>query len=549
MIFASRDATTLMVAAAGSFGELEAFYAAAVRDPPATAVVTFPDVTDMLLDPRFAGLRHPPYLFVFTAVAPMARFVADHDLKLVPPGALRDLQQQMLAALAADPYASGDTRPIAEVHELATHDPWDGRSAVEKQQDDEHRRTAEAAKAAGKLSGDSFAPSQPGKPVVHDPATARVTDIRTTRHADGSVTIDDVLAVKGLHDDNGKGVWRPADPVPEPVAAAPEAVFIRLAVQPRSLNPSARDFDDWLDLTGDLPDTVTEAQRAMLIVAEGTDASSDWCVLRSPLAAQRLLGLLRHHVDLRPGFDLSCDATEVDAALTEIGPFAYDAAVAQQITPGDLIALYHRLDVSAMALADLVTLIRHANAAQQSDLLTRIVAARGQLADWCWLACATKAGAETLAGLLPPGTDFEIYGVNDRGERLVPKGVEIVEAVATAEPPRPWNDKAAIWAALDDAARNAKDMRLRGDELIFCGSYRGAAEGCIVHITPRRYFNRTNTLWDGVLEAALLPPDLKSIGPAVYCSRSRDWTSLNQDLSQRGMTESLGLQLYINTLD
>ena len=85
------------------------------------------------------------------------------------------------------------------------------------------------------------------------------------RQTDGTVEIDDVLAVKGLYDDNGKGVWRSLDPVP---ADAPGKAMAAAAPLYRFdlLGPVHGDVDDWLDLLGDLPRSATQAQRDWLIV-------------------------------------------------------------------------------------------------------------------------------------------------------------------------------------------------------------------------------------------------------------------------------------------
>jgi hypothetical protein len=158
--------------------------------------------------------------------------------------------------------------------------------------------------------------------------------------------------------------------------------------------------------------------------------------------------------------------------------------------------------------------------------------------------------AETIEGILRQdpafaGAAIEVYGVNDKGERLVPKGVEIVEEVEEAEPPRPWNDRAAEWDAMDEAAKKA--IKIKGEEFLFCGNYRGASDGCIVYITPRKYFAEHGEMWEGTLPIKLAD-DLKRRAPGIYQTKSRDWINLCNDLTARGMTESLGLQLYINAL-
>ena len=322
--------------------------------------------------------------------------------------------------------------------------------------------------------------------------------------------------------------------------AKPGEHFIRFAMpETNGLSMGAA-----LDTLGALPESLSTDG---VVLEFGRSPTETWFVIRDERLGHRLAGLfearkLAYRVDV------------VDQALSVIRPFAYDAEVAQEIDPEGMIAIYHRLDVWGIDLAVVLQDIRAASEVQEKDLLASIVSARGQMPDHCWLACATKRGAETLEAILRASsrytsTEIEVYGVNDRGERLMPKGIQIVEAVVEAEPPRPWNSLAAEWDAMDAETRKKDGIRITGKEFIYCGDYKGPANGCIVYIVPARYFKEHGELWEGPIDFTL-PSDLKQVRPGIYQTKSRgDWLNLQTTLSGAGMGESMMLQMHVNLLD
>lgn len=198
MLYARQDGKTLIVAAADSLPELEGFYAEAVQaSEPKYSHEFQPDLMQMMTDDRFVSLRKAPYVFDFATAEALDAFRRQYDIELVKPNRMHSLHDAMMTAIEGDPYApraEGEERKtIGEIHNLETDDRWDNRSEQEKVEDAEMKRKYEEAEKRGELSGESFGGGAS--------KTARVTDIRTSRDQDGKVRIDNVLGVKGLHDD------------------------------------------------------------------------------------------------------------------------------------------------------------------------------------------------------------------------------------------------------------------------------------------------------------------------------------------------------------
>src|ERR1700748_705990 len=94
MLFANADDTILIVAAADTVVELEAFYRQCLDQPdPSIQSQSQPGTTDMLLDARFTGLRNPPYVFTFADVTTRQAFTEAQSIVTVTPADLRRRQQ------------------------------------------------------------------------------------------------------------------------------------------------------------------------------------------------------------------------------------------------------------------------------------------------------------------------------------------------------------------------------------------------------------------------------------------------------------------------
>lgn len=258
--------------------------------------------------------------------------------------------------------------------------------------------------------------------------------------------------------------------------------------------------------------------------------------------AQRLMAVI-HSVT-----DLPVAATRADGT-----PMALDLAVAQHIDPDGPVAIYFRVDLAPTPFIEdeemFVSALRDAKCEDK-------IAARGATPDGWWVAFAREFDAEQFCkdidGIFAHLTQpYEMYGVNDKGERLVPKGAATVidPARLKGEEPRPWNDRASELDAMDEEARAANRKGMKGEEFIFCGSYQGAQHGCVINVTPKSWFERHGTMWEGPLDIAhLLPQDMKEVAPGLYATKSRDWNNLSHDLARRGFKENLFFQLYLNSL-
>jgi len=164
-------------------------------------------IMDMMADDRFQGFRKPPLVMTFESVAARDDFHTVVNVEFSKRNALIDRQARMLEdAFKLTEEGQDDHRSLEEVYGLEGEDQWDRRTDEEKAADEERKKAFKEAQKKGDMSGESFGPNpnRKGKPV--DPAApkASVTDIRTVVDQDGNVSIDNVLAVKGLYADNGK---------------------------------------------------------------------------------------------------------------------------------------------------------------------------------------------------------------------------------------------------------------------------------------------------------------------------------------------------------
>ena len=215
------------------------------------------------------------------------------------------------------------------------------------------------------------------------------------------------------------------------------------------------------------------------------------------------------------------------------------------IDPHGIVAIFHKVEVTGAKLAD----IRPVLAAADFDIEKSVRKQNNALG--CWFAFLRQLQAEEAAkALTDAGFVVECYGVNDRGERLAPKGVTVVDELAAGEVhPRPWNFRASELSKMTDEERAANKKTLTGKEFLMVGRYYGADRGTILHIVPRVYFKETGNLWEQPLDIAnILPQDFEELAPGVYRSKSRDWNHISFDMASRGFAESIALQLKLNHL-
>lgn len=509
-IYAKRDGTNLIVAAADTLVEMEDLF---TRTSGVSGVrLARPSATDMLMDDRFQNMTTIPGVFEFDGRGEQDSFVEQYGITVVGPNKLADRHSDMMEKLEEDPYflPSEDEddpdrvkRTIGELHGINADDPWDKRSDDDKEKDEAYKKKYEEAKKAGKLSGDdSFAP--PG-------STTRVTDIETTRHADGTISIDKALASKGTYEDNSKDRKDAEKRVRgggSPVAGG------GLSGGTGNTKASGRSIED---IVGGVMNP--QAHPAPEPQPEHGDMSLEDMMAEMANSAPR-------------------------------EPLVDDNGVDMTISESEDIAMFYKLEFVGTHVADLEAVLG-------TNEVWATVHEKRDTGDDCWFAFVRhKHGlafenAATEAG-------FKIgehpYGVKPDGDRLVEKSVKGVTVVDTGEKreigPRPWNDRAAELEAMTEEERAEEWKNCKGDEFIFCGTYEGAAMGTIVYITPKSYFEEHGVMFDKPLEIDhLLERDLKEIDPGgTYKTMSRDWNSLSYALSKKGMVENMYLQLYLNTL-
>ena len=208
------------------------------------------------------------------------------------------------------------------------------------------------------------------------------------------------------------------------------------------------------------------------------------------------------------------------------------------------IAIYHKVDVDGSKLSDIRDLLMD----EEIDLNHTAIVQRNNSIG-CWFAFIRQIQAEEAAKVLvSAGFTVETYAVNDAGERLAPKGIQVVDTTAEGEEhPRPWNFRAKEIRKMKADEKKANLKTVKPPEFIFCGNYEGAVHGTIIYITPRSYFKEHNKMWEDSLEINhLLPLDFSEVSPGVYRSKSRDWNHISFDLNSRGFKENLMLQIALN---
>lgn len=249
------------------------------------------------------------------------------------------------------------------------------------------------------------------------------------------------------------------------------------------------------------------------------------------------------------GDDSEADDETAEVEVPQMSEAEIDALADDEdasIDPCGVIAIYHRVDVENVKLPE----VRKVLEAAEIDLDMSI--RRRNYSGGCWIACIRQLQAEQWAKVLnDAGFATEVYAVNDRGERILAKGLTGVSVVDTSEEakeePRPWNDRAGEYRKMKKAEKEELWKKVKPDEFIFCGAYEGAVKGSVLFITPLSYFKKHKKFWDKPLDIGhILPIDLKEVEPGVYRSHSRDWNHLSYAMNSKGFKESMLLQLYLN---
>lgn len=517
MFYGVIKSNTLVVAAADNLSEFEALSTEREWNKP--------DILTMIGDSFYSRLSVPPYIIPFDSVDDLADFARVNDILIMGENRLAAKSQTMKKNAAPDPYAFGDRITIEEdnaaiaagtkvtiasLHGIDKEDRWDWRSDADKKKAEEQKQKNkdkyDDAKARGALSSDgSFAAAAPS-------AVARATDVLIKLDALGNVEGVNVLAVKGLYADDQ---WT--------YAVKEKTVFI----VEKSQWEERKSVDDkrlLAPILTNIPDSLTE-------IAPGV-------------------------------FETEAPIADVRKAL-EDGGFIFNQELQDQLTGPDAdadnddpsidpkgnIAIYFKVDVKDAKLVDIVPLLEGAG-----TNLTNLI--RRNYSAGSWIAFIRKSdAAKAVEILIAAGYTAVEYGVDDHGARLLAEDVEGVSVVDTKAPkvygPRLWNDRAAEIAVMDEDALKEHKKSITADEFIFCGEYKRAGMGTIVHMAPKSYFDEHKEMFPGYLDIGhIMPKDFTEIEPGVFKTMGRDLHNTVSELAfRRKFIESLRLQLYLNNLD
>jgi hypothetical protein len=184
-----KDASTTIVGAALNKAEFDQFYEAAT-DHHSDKYLS--DMMMHLTDPDIQGFQASVAIFEHSSSEQQDQFIEKYEILIGTRARAVDRNVDMVNYDAPDPWLDGDDeRTIEQINGLDKEDRWDKRTEEERDADRQMKKMMDEMKKKGELSNDdSFSPRKPKSGEVH------VTDVRTTAHADGSVTVDNVLAVK-----------------------------------------------------------------------------------------------------------------------------------------------------------------------------------------------------------------------------------------------------------------------------------------------------------------------------------------------------------------
>lgn len=558
-IYAYEDGPTkTVVAAATTVSELDSFYDQITGSDKTDFVAEFqPDFMLMMTDPVFSKFKKPPIVIEHSDQSQRSDFVARLGIEIVGRNTAISRHEGMLNKVTEEKAAAAppaERQTLAQSLGLDKEDRWDKRSDEEKEAEEERKKAYKDkfkdAQAKGNLSGDSFDAPADGE--------AHVTDIRTTIMPDGSVVIDQVRAVKGLHDNS-------VDQITEAEA--------RVAA---SSGKNAAVFDNYyyaittgapmegtqtvvmvvektfFDQNGH-PDLEDENEDlAVVLVSHGFDAiqpavfAADVDKL-TEAPAKRLLDRLSmdHNTKLQEILDQHVPRTNDQGEAINLDENGDNIAIAND----GLVPIYFRLEVTGASMED----VAPAFVAAKFPIGKHASVMRNY-AKGCWFAAVRKQSAEDACAILTAaGFTAEVVAVDESGDPLLDTniaGVTVVDTGASVETPiRPWNDRAFEWDFLTEEQKEENRKTWKGEEFIFTGQYTRET-GCTITICPKAYFEKTGKTMDVQFDIKhILPEDLKNVGLWEYQTTSRDWNSFTYDMSvKRKFAENWFLQLYLNSL-
>lgn len=489
--FVIADKNELVIVAGDTIDEQQSFLARVQESNP--NIVQENDITRFMMDKALQGLKRSPAIFEFGAADEIASFVAAEKIDLITPSFGRNQQERMLMNQEFDP---SDQRTIAEINGITDeHDPWSKRTDEQKAAAAARSKQMKDKRKSGDVTGDSYGG---GEIKPNDGDSLNVRDAKITMNDDGTISFGDVYAEKGVWD-------RPRYHVVIP--------------------------------NGDLNAYIDLVKRAGLM--NENDTESEWekhpeegIIIRTTTAG---------------GIRIEQALEGIEHEMTRMTDDEVVASDDWKIADDDLIAIYFRVDVPDLTIAAIQPVIDDADSA---PFKTRDVAGFG-----CWLAfMRERAASKMIEALSESGVKSHLSEVDRNGDRIVEEGAGAVVVDTEAEeeePPLPWNDRAAEFAAMDE-----KEQRktLRGKYLLYTVRDYGLPHGRVIHITPKSIFKATGRIWDGDIAGILkrmLPPNIEKMGdaPGRFQCKSLDLNATDFTLGNKAeMIESLNLRMWVNGL-
>jgi hypothetical protein len=295
--------------------------------------------------------------------------------------------------------------------------------------------------------------------------------VRAHRNDDGTIELDDILAVKGLHDD-----------------ITPDMVLAPITDENKT-------------------EATLEKSHSAQVARAQVQADAEAAARAAPI-----------------------DETDSDNLEIDIE---------------GIVAIYHKVEVTGAKLKDVWPVLEAADV-----YLNQVAIVQRNDPNGCWFVFLRQLQAEESANILIAANfTVETYAVNDAGERLAPKGIQVVDELREDEQhPRPWNFRSREIGKMKVGEKRENLKTYQPKEFCFVGNYEGAVHGTVMYITPIAYFKEKGKMWEKPLNIShLLPRDLEEVAPGIYRTKSRDWNNLSFDMAQRGFRENLLLQLHLNS--
>lgn len=453
-----------------------------------------PEDVDFLFNPQLRGLQD--------AIRFTPEVASRIGVEIVSREDAVKRNSAMRASPAADPYASDSELPsIRDIYNLAEDDPWDNRSAEEKEEEEKLRKKFKEAEKGGGLSGESFSP---------DSGDLRVQEVHGERGTDGKITVSRVTAEKGLWGERTEEVAQARVPYD----------FHKIGEQ---------EVQDIFAMLGE------DIQSADGI---GIASGVPYVTISDPGLANR--------------FWTSVDRRGITVEVTQDdGPAQRDDAAALAFEGTAEVGVYFRVWAEGASLDDL--LHRMSTGPNPPD---RAFVARGETMTAVWGACIIERLAREAAEVLGSGAVVEAVDRSGMAILEDSTGIKVVDHSAEEEiGPRPWDDDTSAWEALSDDERTAEIKKIKGSEITFTGFYHLlGGSGTHVFFVPKAWWARhgedADPRWYGDYSVIshLLLEDLKAAGdqPGHFTSQSRDFDKVAFNLHRKGMLDNTALRLFLN---